>query len=784
MPIHRFHSPNKNDAGRWLSLYEELFSGTTVVGRLGEFVRSPDSIARPWFALWLARMEHYDKTSEENVGIGNKSGPERLMSSEDLYALQAAIFLVAIAMFPEAKAKGDLVDKTSGPFFGWLGATPITSAFLEDFGAVGDGPSNAEDYGHAIAVLYQYIVPSHVRHVLGEYYTPSWLVDFVLEEVGLAKVSEPFRLVDPTCGCGSFIARAIRLLQDSPDVLRDSRFIGYDINPIATTLTGLSILAWENELGLRIDHTLATGDFIRNSDAPRVRPDSVHASQVDFIRDSHVDAEGEEENETATGNGYVTLSDPQQRDLERDATACAQQQSIVDRPIEADFIVGNPPWMTWDALSGDYRDTLASEWRETPLAVHKGWRAKVSAGKTEIATLVVYNSVNRLSKEGTVLGYVLPLSVFQSRHASRGFREFQTLSGKRYELTYLSDFSRVKLFPDASNRPCVASFTVAEGVIGKTEAIEWTQTNGFLEGNPKHLCRMDDNDVGSPLVLVGGEEKDRLKLVGKSHYRARGGVNTGGANSIMWLNVLEEDRAADTVLVENICTTRRSKAKHEKGWVERDAVRPLLVGTGIKRWSLSTVRFLMFPYLPESPKEAMAEREIASRFPLAHAYLLRFREELASRKEYHRWGCRGPFYELYRIGPYTFSRFRVFWQHTGFSGKLKACASNSEYDSLFPIPDQKVILIGCDSEEESHFVTGLLNSSITAWILTRYLGTDASPHIMDYIPIPKFDPENQLHSRVSELSRDAHQALAKGAEQRVERIEEEINVLAEEVFGG
>jgi len=61
--------------------------------------------------------------------------------------------------------------------------------------------------------LYQYLVPPEVRHSLGEYYTPDWLAELVLEEVGYDGHNHE-RLLDPACGSGTFLVFAIQKFKD------------------------------------------------------------------------------------------------------------------------------------------------------------------------------------------------------------------------------------------------------------------------------------------------------------------------------------------------------------------------------------------------------------------------------------------------------------------------------------------------------------------------------------------------------------------------------------------
>jgi hypothetical protein len=63
---------------------------------------------------------------------------------------------------------------------------------------------NAESTRDLLKKLYQYLVPQQVRHNLGEYYTPDWLAEFVLNEVGYDGNTLK-RLLDPACGSGTFL---------------------------------------------------------------------------------------------------------------------------------------------------------------------------------------------------------------------------------------------------------------------------------------------------------------------------------------------------------------------------------------------------------------------------------------------------------------------------------------------------------------------------------------------------------------------------------------------------
>lgn len=107
--------------------------------------------------------------------------------------------------------------------------------------------------------LYQYLVPREVRHCLGEYYTPDWLAELLLNEVGY-RGDTLKRLLDPACGSGTFLVLAIRRAikhgrekEKMPDLEIAKRIVaniwGFDLNPLAV-------------IAARTNYLFALGDLV------------------------------------------------------------------------------------------------------------------------------------------------------------------------------------------------------------------------------------------------------------------------------------------------------------------------------------------------------------------------------------------------------------------------------------------------------------------------------------------------------------------------------------------
>ena len=93
--------------------------------------------------------------------------------------------------------------------------------------------------------IYHRLVSPHIRKALGEYYTPDWLAQRVLNmlEGGKFRGDPETRLLDPACGSGTFLVMAINAIRDNSmaqsmdesELLRRicHNIVGIDLNPLA-----------------------------------------------------------------------------------------------------------------------------------------------------------------------------------------------------------------------------------------------------------------------------------------------------------------------------------------------------------------------------------------------------------------------------------------------------------------------------------------------------------------------------------------------------------------------
>src|SRR6516165_2384245 len=82
--------------------------------------------------------------------------------------------------------------------------------------------------------IYQASVPVAERRHRGQYYTPEWLADVVLDAAGYDGHGT---LVDPACGSGVFLLRALarrmRQPERPPQAGGPPHLVGFDNDPVA-----------------------------------------------------------------------------------------------------------------------------------------------------------------------------------------------------------------------------------------------------------------------------------------------------------------------------------------------------------------------------------------------------------------------------------------------------------------------------------------------------------------------------------------------------------------------
>ncbi|MQY52452.1 N-6 DNA methylase [Rhodocyclus tenuis] len=364
--------------------------------------------------------------------------------------------------------------------------------------------------------LYQGLVPGKLRQSLGEFYTPDWLVDFT---VGQATRGDWLcqRVLDPTCGSGSFLLAIMRRMRDEAILAGwDSEEIvnhlctsvwGFDLNPLAVQTARVNFLMEIASLlrdspGQTLEIPVLLADAIYSpAPNPIAGQDVVRyqiGSQVagldialpsalafDRARLDQVFAQMGEEVET--GAEYLEaetrlleagLMTPLEADEWRmplrytydQILALHRQQwnGIWFRVVRNffwsataghfDCIIGNPPWVRWSKLPEAYRE------RVKPTCERYGIFSKNKrhgGNELDISAMITYTTADKWLKARGRLAFVITGTIFKNP-SSVGFRNFRLhpADPKTQHLAPIGvdDMKALKPFDDASNHTVVAVF--------------------------------------------------------------------------------------------------------------------------------------------------------------------------------------------------------------------------------------------------------------------------------------------------------------------------------------
>jgi hypothetical protein len=728
-------------------------------------------------------------------------------------------------------------------------------------GTLSEDPAQSRDL---LKKLYQQLFPKSVRHDLGEYYTPDWLADHVLNELGYEGDPDK-RLLDPACGSGTFLVMAINRIRRWYDANREkcaydesgllkkilANVIGFDLNPLAVMAARTNYLVAVKDLIRHVDQVeipvylcdsimtpgeysdLFTGGAGNVAKVPCSAMKPPHLLVPKEIAKSPKEvATYAEALETSIKNGYsvqeflarcrdeglkITITNAH-ADLYTQLVRLDKENKngIWARIIKnnfaplfvgtMDYVAGNPPWVNWESLPEDYRDGMKSLWQRYGLFTLSGSAGRLGGGKKDLSMLFVYTAVDHYLFHAGRLGFVITQTVFKTKGAGDGFRQFSFDHNKKrvfIKPLVVHDLSELQVFEGATNRTSVFVCELQEkhfkypviyvkwsgpSRIEQDEtlaAVLKTTERKELKAVPVEVEKQSSPWLTAPAAALLGIQK----AIGKSDYKAWEGVNTGGLNGCFWIHII--DRLKDgTLLIENLSNVGKIKVEQVRTVIEPDLVYPLVRGRDISRWQAEPSAHIILAQDPEAGK-GISEPEMKKSCPRTFAYFKTFE---GSRENVERGTLRGralykqyfrqtdPFYSMYNVGAYSLSQWKVMWPEVGNTVRAGVCGPR-KIDSEKPaLPDHTIIAVACDSGEEAHYICALLDSSPAQCAASGYIVLHPSPHIMEHIAIPRFNPKETTHRRLCELSKASHLATAKDDNKQLMVLEVEVDKAAAKLW--
>ena len=223
--------------------------------------------------------------------------------SDDLVHSEKKVLLHKLNYVEEGGvyAKRGITNFLEGDFFRWYldAFSPrVEEAIREVARALSDfEPAttaiNPKSNRDLLKKLYQYLVPQEVRRKLGEYYTPDWLAELLLNEVGYDGNTFK-RFLDPACGSGTFLVLAIQRAKEYGHSHKEApletakRIVaniwGFDLNPLAVIAARTNYLFALGELVDQISD-LEIPIYLADS---VLWPDKAGQMQINFAGGEHI----------------------------------------------------------------------------------------------------------------------------------------------------------------------------------------------------------------------------------------------------------------------------------------------------------------------------------------------------------------------------------------------------------------------------------------------------------------------------------------------------------------
>ncbi|MFR0607314.1 N-6 DNA methylase [Limosilactobacillus balticus] len=688
--------------------------------------------------------------------------------------------------------------------------------------------------GDLLKDFYQKLVPDKLRKSLGEFYTPDWLVSYMLNKLGSL---EDKTILDPTNGSGSFLLQAIYKKKEiyqrkglgSQEQLSKilSEVYGFDLNPLAVQIARVNYLFAIYDLiidspGITVEIPVLLSDAIYvpemqqgtdkyvytigsnvadlHVELPKSLVDSRQRLVKTFsILNAAIDHNGKFEdclpslqalftNEDASFFKTLNNTFDKVQDLHKKSWDGIWFQIIqnffwsIELP-KMDIIVGNPPWVRWSSLPELYRERVKDTAKLYDIfSEHK----RYGGNELDISALVTVSVADRWLKNNGVISFLLP-QIHLQNDSSSGFRQFKI--GKYHLIPQIiEDLQNISAFENVVNKPMI--ITLKKGTNDPTFPVEYKK---WISVDNKKVVK---NNAALSDVLMTRDVRDLLakplkdsprarwiygtrqqlpifdKLLGQPTYHGRKGITTD-LNGIFFPRILNQGNGL--VQIE----TRPSAGRVNIGpafrtWVEQDMIYPLAKGSrNIKRGEFVSDDSIVaiVPNKGIQDRDYKDAQKQMEKLPKMKAYFERFEAVLRNRSTYRNFMKGAPYWSVYNVGNYTFSPYKVSWSEIG--SKVNAALLEEPVSKLknkIVIPDHKLFFVPFKDRDSAMYLMGILNSSIIGDIVTNSTVSTSRGDILKDLHLPLYDKINPNHQALVSYLKSASDVDQKEIDRLIKKI--------------
>lgn len=600
-----------------------------------------------------------------------------------------------------------IINLLEGDFFSWYcDQNQWTPELANSMRAILEILARYEEVGHIFdsneapdlfRELYQAAVPRVVRSSFGEFYTPFWLAEHVLES---ATPRNRWRGIDPCCGSGTFVVSAIAKLRrecrshqlNDADTLAEilHRIVAIDLNPLAVLTTRINYFIHISNLFASAGGALVIPVYLGDA---AVIPERVTLEGVECLtytlktlktpitttipvslaKDTpnfmllmlNYERQIQAQNHDAARQVLLDAMKPKDRkflvhkaisemtaslvELERNGwngiwarilsnfltTACLGRFSVV---------IGNPPWIDWKNLPEGYRNRIKD------MCVERGLFS--GAGRTgginlNICALICYVVLTNWLKDGGRLAFLMPHEL--ANQAS--YEGWRRLGGKWNFLGFYDwaqaghpfdpvreDFMTFVIGTAAEKADIVPVKKFVKKKTATGKATEW-KSLGVAFGNLETENLVAGQIIPGKTAFTIANNETELEefalIAGECNYIGREGIEFY-PQELLLFTYAGKGPQKGTVWLHNV-QVKKSKFKIQRRriLVETKYLHPLVKGPEIKPYSHAYSGLIVaFPYTAKDPMRPIETEDLSESSPHLLHYFEESREIFEQQNKY------------------------------------------------------------------------------------------------------------------------------------------------------
>lgn len=467
---------------------------------------------------------------------------------------------------------------------------------------------------------------------------------------------------------------------------------------------------------------------------------------------------------------------------------------LIARLKKHDLIVGNPPWVKWEHLPAAYTRKIKEFCDIRHIFCNDGM---YGGAQLNICALISNVAATNWLKDSGVLAFLMPDSLM-SQNSYEEFRNFYTNYANKQRL-YLQKLDRwcAPLRPfKVGNKSVTQDFNtyyysrpfvdynvgVKVRAISKRKGINdlvinrcknFEEAKTFLVFRSEIAKQMADN---STQFTYSSSLYDFSSIIGPTAYLYRTGVESTPFEIFKMLGEGPSQRTNYYRFKNKVLKTSKYKVEDipPRGWdFPVQYLYPMVEGPSITPFAYNCGdNYHIIPYDKRNTSEPVPIEVLSKDNEELAIYFSQHRDLLDKQSEKSKTMHRGnAFYALSKIGAYTFAPYIVAARdNSSFCSSIIRPVETPWGERKQAICVKHTIIISQDiygnfiSEDESHYINAILNSSIVHAYIHATFKTNGFSLKKSNLCIPKYDPSNKMHKRLVLLSKYA--TLEKNASKR------------------